>query len=170
MNIAQIRKYDVANGPGVRTTVFVSGCTHNCKNCFNQEYQDFSFGKEFSNEVEDEIIEMVKETGALSILGGEPFQQGWDMVDFLKRVRMETNASIWVWSGFTFEQILNSKENYSYKYFMLNYIDFLVDGPFVEEKKDLTLVFRGSSNQRIIDVKMSLSNEKVILAKEFYEK
>lgn len=163
MNIAQLRKYDVANGPGIRTTVFVSGCTHNCYNCFNKQYQDFKFGEHFTIETTKQIIEYVKETGRLSILGGEPMQQGWEFVEFLKTIKDETNANIWVWSGYTIEQLLNPSEKMSYQLNALQYIDVLVDGKFIDEKKDLTLKFRGSSNQRILDVQKSLSENKAIL-------
>ena len=127
MNIAQLRKYDVANGPGIRTTVFVSGCTHNCYNCFNKQYQDFNFGKQFTAETTKQIIECVKETGRLSILGGEPMQQGWEFVEFLQTIKEETNANIWVWSGYTIEQLLNPPDGMSYQLNALQYIDVLVD-------------------------------------------
>lgn len=175
MRIAQIRKYDVANGPGIRTTVFVSGCTHNCKGCFNKEYQDFEYGKPFTKEIEDEIIEYVKETGCLSILGGEPLQQDEQLQYFLQRVKRETNANVWMWTGYTIEQVLSHKflrnrhltetfsnTRFSFILAVLENVDFLVDGKFVESKKDLTLKFRGSSNQRIINVKKSLENLKAI--------
>ena len=163
MNIAQLRKYDVANGPGIRTTVFVSGCTHNCYNCFNKQYQDFNFGKQFTVETTKQIIECVKETGRLSILGGEPMQQGWEFVEFLQTIKEETNANIWVWSGYTIEQLLNPPDGMSYQLNALQYIDVLVDGKFIEKRKDLTLKFRGSSNQRILDVQKSLNEHKAIV-------
>lgn len=163
MNIAQLRKYDVANGPGIRTTVFVSGCTHNCYNCFNKQYQDFNFGKQFTVETTKQIIECVKETGRLSILGGEPMQQGWEFVEFLQTIKEETNANIWVWSGYTIEQLLNPSDEMSYQLNALQYIDVLVDGKFIEKRKDLTLKFRGSSNQRILDVQKSLNEHKAIV-------
>ena len=157
MNIAQIRKYDVANGPGIRTTIFVSGCTHNCKNCFNKEYQDFSYGKPFTKEIEDEIISYVKDTNRLSILGGEPMQQGIELINLLKRVKEETNATIWMWTGCIYELLETDIQRK-----MLQYIYVLVDRPFIESKKDLTLKFRVSSNQRIIDVKNTLDKNKLI--------
>lgn len=167
MNIAQLRKYDVANGPGIRTTVFVSGCTHNCYNCFNKEYQDFKFGDLFTTRTTNLIIDCVKETKRLSVLGGEPMQQGWEFVNFLSKVKQETNANIWVWTGYTIEQLLNSKDGKSFQREALKYIDVLVDGKFINEKKDLTLRFRGSSNQRILNVKKSLEKGKPILLDEF---
>lgn len=163
MNIAQIRKYDVANGPGIRTTVFVSGCTHKCKNCFNEEYQDFKFGTKINKDLKNQIVEYLKETKCLSVLGGEPCQQGWDMVSFLKDMKMKTECNIWLWSGYTFEELLNPKDGKSYTIDILHSIDVLVDGKFVDSKKDLSLKFRGSSNQRIIDVQKSLRFGEVIL-------
>ena len=103
MKYSAIKYCDVANGPGIRTTIFVSGCTHNCKNCFNKEYQDFSYGKPFTKEIEDEIISYVKDTNRLSILGGEPMQQGIELINLLKRVKEETNATIWMWTGYIYE-------------------------------------------------------------------
>lgn len=168
MNIAQIRKYDVANGPGIRTTVFVSGCTHNCYNCFNKQYQDFKFGNFLTNSKKKEIISYVKETKRLSILGGEPMQQGWEMVDFVFDIKNTCNDSnIWMWTGYTIEEILNPKDGLSYQRELLKYIDVLVDGKFVQSKKDLKLKFRGSSNQRIIDVQKTLATGKIILMEEF---
>ena len=168
MNIAQIRKYDVANGPGIRTTVFVSGCTHNCYNCFNKQYQDFKFGNSLTILKKNEIMSYISETKRLSILGGEPMQQGWEMVDFvfdIKNTYKDTN--IWVWTGYTIEEILNPKDGLSYQRELLKYIDVLVDGKFVQSKKDLKLKFRGSSNQRIIDVQKTLATGKIILMEEF---
>lgn len=167
MKIAQIRKYDVANGPGIRTTIFVSGCTHNCKNCFNKEYQAFNFGREFTNEIQDEIIEMVKKTKRLSVLGGEPLQQGWKMVEFLKTIKDETGANIWMWTGYTFEEIISKKQELPYQISALQYVDVLVDGRFIDSKKDLKLKFRGSSNQRVIDVKKTLENRNVVLVEGY---
>lgn len=163
MNIAQIRKYDVANGPGIRTTVFVSGCTHKCKDCFNEEYQDFNFGIKMDELSKKNIIECLNITKRLSVLGGEPCQQGWDMIEFLKEMKHETNCNIWLWSGYTFEELLNPKVGKSYQRSILENIDVLVDGKFISSKKDLSLKFKGSSNQRIIDVRKSLNAGKVIL-------
>lgn len=161
MNIAQIREYDVANGPGIRTTIFVSGCTHNCFACFNKEYQNFNFGKKFNREIKNEIINYVRKTKNLSVLGGEPMQQGKELVEFLKEVKETTNANIWVWTGYKLEEILESED--INKKDALMYIDILVDGKFIQHQKDLTLKFRGSSNQRIINVKKTLENNKIVL-------
>lgn len=160
MKIAQIRKFDVANGPGIRTTIFVSGCTHNCRFCFNKEYQDFSFGNEYNKEYEDLILSYIKDSKiqGLSILGGEPLQQDNSLYELLKRVKREANKGVWLWSGYTYEEILQDEN----KKKMLEYIDVLVDGRFEEDKKDFALRFRGSSNQRIINVKKSLKENKII--------
>lgn len=164
MNYAQIRKYDVANGPGIRTTIFVTGCTHNCKECFNKEYQDFNFGDPWT----DKETEMVKdylnqpEVAGLTVLGGEPFQNTDGLVPLLKEIRKSTDKDIWIFSGDTFETIKADEK----KFQLLKLCDVLVDGPFVNELKDLRLKFRGSSNQRIIKTKDSIEEDKVVLWEE----
>ena len=164
MNYAQIRKYDVANGPGLRTTIFVTGCTHNCKECFNKEYQDFNFGDPWT----EKETEMVKdylnqpEVAGLTVLGGEPFQNVEGLVPVLKEIRKSTNKDIWIFSGDTFETIKADEK----KFELLKLCDVLVDGPFVNELKDLRLKFRGSSNQRIIKIKDSIEKDKVVLWEE----
>ncbi len=164
MNYAQIRKYDVANGPGIRTTIFVTGCTHNCKECFNKEYQDFNFGDPWT----DKETEMVKdylnqpEVAGLTVLGGEPFQNVEGLVPVLKEIIKSTDKDIWIFSGDTFETIKADEK----KFELLKLCDVLVDGPFVNELKDLRLKFRGSSNQRIIKIKDSIEKDKVVLWEE----
>ena len=174
MHYADIKKYDVANGPGVRISLFVSGCTHHCKGCFNEEAWDFKYGKVFTKTEEDEIIEYLKNdfVSGITILGGEPFeyvnQEG--ILPLLKRVRKEfPNKSIWVFSGYLFDKDITGKmlKDYDVTKELLNYIDVIVDGKFELEKKNLRLKFRGSSNQRIIDVKESINQDKVILKEEF---
>ena len=161
MNFAQIRKYDVANGPGIRTTIFVTGCTHKCHNCFNEEYQDFDFGDPWTQKETDEVIEDLKldEVKGLTILGGEPFQNEVDLLKVLRDIKKEVQKDIWIFSGYTYEEI--SKDENKKK--LLEECDVLVDGRFVEALKDLSLRFRGSSNQRIIDIKKSLDENKVVL-------
>lgn len=161
MNFAQIRKYDVANGPGIRTTIFVTGCTHKCHNCFNEEYQDFDFGDPWTPKETDEVIEDLKldEVKGLTILGGEPFQNEVDLLQVLRDIKKEVQKEIWIFSGYTYEEILKDKD----KKKLLEECDVLVDGRFVEALKDLSLRFRGSSNQRIIDVKKSLEANEVVL-------
>lgn len=161
MNYAQIRKYDVANGVGIRTVIFVTGCTHNCKNCFNKEYQDFNFGKKWTEKETKEVIEYLRDenVSGLTLLGGEPMQNLW-LIDVIKDIKKEINKSIWVYSGYTLEEIMENEKRYE----LLKLCDILVDGRFVEELKDLKLKFRGSSNQRIIDIKKTLATGKTVLA------
>lgn len=175
MNYAKIKKCDVANGPGVRVSLFVSGCNHHCKNCFNSEAWDFNYGNQFSEEQANEIIEDLKPSyiTGLSLLGGEPFekvnQEG--LVPLVKKVK-ETypDKKIWCYTGFTFDkQILGQmigEEHRETTKEMLENIDYIVDGKFVEELKDPTLRFKGSKNQRIIDVKKSLAQNEVVLWEE----
>lgn len=159
MNYAEIKKRDIANGVGVRVSLFVSGCRHYCKNCFNQCAWSFEYGKPFTKEVEDELIEALRPSyvHGLTLLGGEPFevenQRG--LVGFLKRVKEEfPDKPIWCYTGFIYDKELKgeSRARCEATDEMLSYIDVLVDGRFVEELKNLRLNFRGSSNQRIIDL------------------
>lgn len=163
MNYAQMRKFDIANGLGIRATLFVSGCTHQCHGCFNGEYQDFSYGKLWDKEAEETFMSYVRDANVhgVSILGGEPMQQDASLAILLKRIKEETGKNIWIYSGDTFENIMKDP----LKKEILQYCDVLVDGPFVEALKDLHLRFRGSSNQRIIDVVPSLRENKPILFK-----
>jgi anaerobic ribonucleoside-triphosphate reductase activating protein len=150
MNYAEIKKVDIANGPGVRVSLFVSGCRNHCKGCFNPETWDFDYGRPFTRETEDEIIEALRPSWiqGLSILGGEPTEEenAAVLIPFLKRVRaVLPDKDIWLYSGYTYEA-LRDKE-------ILTLVDVLVDGPFLLELKDAGLAFRGSRNQRIIDLK-----------------
>ena len=162
MKYAKIRKLDVTNGPGVRTTIFVSGCTHNCEGWFNKEQQDFNYGNDFTKETEDEFIELTKsrQIKGVNILGGEPMQQVMDdtLLKLLKRIKLETNKPIWLWSGYTFEEIINNSKRAE----MLREVDVLIDGKFEADKRDIMLKYRGSSNQRVIDVKKSLEQGTII--------
>ena len=154
MKYGNIKYCDVANGDGIRTTLFVSGCTHHCFNCFNQMAWDFEYGKEFTKEVEDEIITTLRH--GLTILGGEPMEieNAKCLVAFLERVRvLRPDLSIWIYTGFTGEEwMARKKEEKGIVMRIFHVIDILVDGRFVENLKDITLQFRGSSNQRINDV------------------
>ena len=170
MYYADIKKADVANGLGVRVSVFVSGCTHHCKNCFNEEAWDFHYGNEFTQKEIDKVIELMDHSyvAGLSLLGGEPFehinQQG--LLPLVKIVKEKfPDKNIWCYSGYTFENDIIDRMCKEWKETpeLLSYIDVLVDGKFEEEKKDLSLRFRGSSNQRIIDVKKSLKENKTVL-------
>ena len=150
MNYAEIKKVDIANGPGVRVSLFVSGCRNHCKGCFNPETWDFDYGRPFTRETEDEIIEALRPSWiqGLSILGGEPTEEenAAVLIPFLKRVRAALpDKDIWLYSGYTYDS-LRDKE-------ILTLADVLVDGPFLLELKDAGLAFRGSRNQRIIDLK-----------------
>lgn len=162
MNYSQIRKFDVTNGPGVRTTLFVSGCTNNCPECFNKDQQDFNYGDVWDKETEDKFLSYVKSSNVVgvSILGGEPMEQTMDtcLVDLLKRIKSETGKSIWLWSGFTYESILEDEK----KREILKCVDVLVDGRFVATQRNLNLKYRGSENQRVIDVVKSLEEGSVI--------
>ena len=163
MRYSKIRPYDIANGPGVRTTLFVSGCTHNCRGCFNKEQQSFEYGDVFTKETEDNFIRLTAkdEIDGVNILGGEPMQQTMDstLLSLLKRIRKETGKEIWLWSGYEFEDIISNPKRFE----LLKQIDVLVDGKFELEKKNLNLQYRGSSNQRIIDVQKTLQNNNIIV-------
>ena len=160
MRYNKIRKMDISNGPGVRVSIFMQGCTFNCKNCFNPETHDFAGGKEFDQNVIDKVLELCgnENVEGLSILGGEPMHpKNIDGTRDLAKAFKEKypNKNIWVWSGFTFDKDLKGKD-------VLNYIDVLVDGQFKEELHNPMLKWRGSSNQRVIDVQKSLKGNKVI--------
>lgn len=161
MYYGNIKKNDVANGVGVRTSLFVSGCRNRCKNCFNPETWDFKYGQKFTKEVEDEIIASLKppHISGLTILGGEPMEQEnqMDLLPFVKRVRAQLpEKSIWIYTGYTLEIDLldpRGRKHTPATVELLHNVDVLVDGLFIEELKDITLKFRGSSNQRIIELK-----------------
>lgn len=167
MYYAQIRKFDTANGTGIRSTLFVSGCTHKCKGCFNQDYKHFRYGHPWTKEIEDKFIEHIKNPNVhgVTILGGEPMDQvrDTDLKDLVCRIKEETGQNIWIYSGYTFEEIMMHKKTKE----ILKYCDVLVDGPFIEERKDLRLRFKGSKNQRIIDVQKTLSEGKVTLLENY---
>lgn len=164
MNYAEIKAFDIANGVGVRTTLFVSGCRHGCPGCFNSEAWDFGAGEPFTREVEDEILQSLEPdyvTG-LSVLGGEPLEpeNQRTLAPFLEHVRAQApHKSIWLWTGFTWEQLTreSSRAQTQDLHRILTCLDVLVDGPFIEAQKDLMLRFRGSANQRILDVPASLA-------------
>lgn len=161
MRYGQIRKYDLANGPGIRTSFFVTGCRHKCPDCFNQEYQDFSFGQEWTGAQTRQVIEYLKleEVAGLTILGGEPFQNTEDLVHIVEEITEHSQKSIWIYSGYYYEEILKDPR----KKALLDLCHILVDGPFIREKKNLSLRFRGSSNQRIIDIRKSAIEGRPVL-------
>ena len=151
---------DISNGPGVRVSIFMQGCTFKCKGCFNPETHDFNSGKEFTDETIDRVLELCGKDHivGLSILGGEPLHpKNIDATTRLAKAFKEKypNKNLWVWSGFLFDRDLKDKE-------ILNYIDVLVDGQFVIVEADPTLEWRGSKNQRVIDVSESLKKGKII--------
>ena len=170
MNYANIKNCDIADGPGVRVSLFVSGCTHHCKGCFNEIAWDFQYGEPFTQEVIDRILKMLEPDYicGLTLLGGEPFepQNQGPVVELLRQMKKKyPDKSVWAYSGYLFDRdILSGKlgdPEITREY--LSYLDVLVDGRFVEEKKDLSLRFRGSSNQRIIDVPASLASGEIVL-------
>ena len=170
MNYADIKQCDAANGPGIRISLFVSGCTHRCKNCFNEEAWDFNYGNPYTEEQTDTIIEYLRPSfiTGLTILGGEPMdphnQPG--ILPLLKKVRQTYGDSktIWIYTGYLFDrdimermynEIPETRE-------ILKYVDVMMDGPYVEEQKDLSAYFRGSSNQRAICVQETLSTGQIV--------
>ena len=167
MNYADIRPIDVANGPGVRVSIFVSGCTHHCKECFNPETWDFDYGQPFGEEQIREILTHLSKPyiHGLSILGGEPFepQNQGAVLELVRRVREQfPEKDIWCYSGYLFENLAAGKVGVHSRT-LLGLLDVLVDGPFVLEQKELSLRFRGSANQRLIDVPASLESGKVLI-------
>ena len=172
MNYATIKKCDIANGEGIRVSLFVSGCTHHCKNCFNQVAWDFAYGNSFTEETEKEIFAELEKSyvNGLSLLGGEPFepQNQAALLPFVKRVREKfPSKNIWCYTGFTFDEerflLKEEKKNAPQTRELLENIDVLVDGAFIEELKDISLSFRGSSNQRVIDLKKTRETGKIVL-------
>ena len=172
MHYADIKKIDIANGPGVRVSLFVSGCNHHCKGCFNQEAWDFNYGKEFTEDTINEILEYMKPDyiEGITLLGGEPFEyeNQKELLKLVRRIKQEyPNKSIWSFTGFEFDKdIMDDMCNkYDETKELISYIDVMVDGKFEEDKKVLGLKFKGSTNQRTIDVQESLKNKKVTLFK-----
>lgn len=167
MHYAAIKNCDIANGPGVRVSLFVSGCTHHCKGCFNQEAWDFDYGQPFTEETIAQILDMLRPgfIRGLTLLGGEPFEpeNREGILQLLRRIRAELpEKSVWAFSGYLFDRdILSGRLGDTREY--LSYLDVLVDGPFVESKKNLALRFRGSENQRLIDVPASLQAGEIVL-------
>ena len=159
MNYGNIKECDIADGPGVRVSLFVSGCRHHCKGCFNKETWDFDYGMPYTKETDDEIIRLLAPSyiQGLTLLGGEPFEpeNQKELAGLLKRVR-ETypDKDIWCYTGYLYDVDLpeGGRVHTEVTEEMLSYIDVLVDGEFIEEEKDVTLVFRGSRNQRIIEL------------------
>ena len=176
MNYSGIIKTDIANGPGIRVSLFVSGCNRHCKNCYNQEAQNFDNGEPFTQETYKTILEHVAKThcSGLSILGGEPLDQDANGLIALFELVQDVHKlgkTVWLWTGYTwqevFDKIVTDPKAYNMRPYLqqtlLSEVDVVVDGPFIEDSKDLSLAFKGSSNQDIIDVKKTLVNGYITL-------
>lgn len=171
MNVAEIKTNDIANGEGVRTSLFVSGCKHHCPDCFNYMTWDFQYGKPFTSETAEYIIKSSEPNwiAGLSVLGGEPFEPESQkpLLDFIKEFKKALpNKNIWCYSGFTFEEITGKTPSRAFtenSAELLKNIDILVDGRFIKEQKNISLKFRGSENQRIIDVQKTLKENKICI-------
>ena len=164
MRYNKIRKMDISNGPGVRVSIFVQGCTFNCKECFNPETHDFNSGEDFTTIEVDKIMQLANKNyiDGLSVLGGEPLHpKNIESVSMLCEYfkYKYPDKTIWVWTGFKYEDILKRKNNYN----IFNYIDVLVDGQFEIQNKDIRLKYCGSSNQRVIDVQKTLLEGDIVL-------
>ncbi len=170
MNYAEIKKTDIANGEGVRVSLFVSGCRRHCKNCFNKVTWDFAYGKPFTEETQEELLEALAPDyiAGLTLLGGDPMEPENQraLLPFVREVRRSfPQKSIWCYTGYTLLDgaLEEEQANCEVTRELISLLDVLVDGRFVEELKDIRLVFRGSSNQRVIDVKRTLSSGNVVL-------
>ena len=170
MNFAAIKPSDIADGPGVRVSLFVSGCTNHCENCFQPETWDFGYGEPFTSETEERILSLLDRSyiKGLTILGGEPFEPSnqRELLPFVGRVHERyPDKTIWMYSGFTYEEMTRdgAHPHCEATLPLLGLIDVLVDGRFVEKLKNLSLRFRGSSNQRLIDMKKTLANGEIVL-------
>lgn len=170
MHYGEIKKFDIANGLGVRVSLFVSGCRNHCPNCFNEATWAFDYGKEFTKETENEIIEALKPDyiRGLTLIGGEPLEPENQkaLLDLAKKVKEALPyKDIWCYTGFVFDKEVLGESRARTEYIdeLLQYIDVLVDGRYIEEKKNISLRFRGSENQRLIDIKKSLAENRTVL-------
>ena len=176
MNYGNIKFYDIANGEGIRTSLFVSGCPIHCPGCFNQEAQDYNYGQPYTNQTHNTILEQISKPyiAGLSLLGGDPMCQDYDglvnLISLAQEVR-NMGKTVWLWTGLTYEDIfpLEHKGGWTAieyaRQCLFMACNVVVDGPFIEAQKDLTLAFRGSKNQRLLDVDKTLKANKVILYK-----
>ena len=166
MYYSKIKFNDVANGPGLRLSLFTSGCTHHCIGCFQPETWDFKNGEPFTLETQKYIIEKSKNKyiAGLSLLGGDPLDNVDGILSLLKEYKQVfgTTKTIWLWTGYTFDEVLKDE----LKSKVLPYIDVIIDGQFIEDCKDITLKYKGSTNQRVIDVKKSMNTDSIILYDE----
>lgn len=169
MNYGAIKKCDIANGVGVRTVLFVSGCTHHCKGCFQPETWSFDYGERYTKETEDEIIKSLKPdyVDGITLLGGEPFEpeNQRELVKLLRRIKKELpQKTVWSFSGYTYEELTgDSRAVCEVTNEMLSMLDVLVDGEFIEAKRNISLRFRGSENQRLIDMNKTRKEGKIVL-------
>lgn len=173
MHYGNIKNYDIADGEGVRVTLFCSGCTNRCEGCFQPETWDFCYGKEYTKETEDQLIQMLTNPNiqGLTLLGGDPFEPSNQrtLITLLRRVKQELpTKDVWAYTGFVYEQDLleGQRKHTEVTDEMLSYIDVLVDGPFVVDQKDISLYFRGSTNQRVIDMPKTLKSGNVVIYHE----
>ena len=173
MHYGNIKNYDIADGEGVRVTLFCSGCTNRCEGCFQPETWDFCYGKEYTKETEDQLIQMLPNLNiqGLTLLGGDPFEPSNQrtLITLLRRVKQELpTKDVWAYTGFVYEQDLleGQRKHTEVTDEMLSYIDVLVDGPFVIDEKDISLYFRGSTNQRVIDMPKTLKSGSVVIYHE----
>ncbi len=176
MHYGNIKNYDIADGEGVRVTLFCSGCTNRCEGCFQPETWDFCYGKEYTKETEDQLIQMLTNPNiqGLTLLGGDPFEPSNQrtLITLLRRVKQELpTKDVWAYTGFVYEQDLleGQRKHTEVTDEMLSYIDVLVDGPFVIDEKDISLYFRGSTNQRVIDMPKTLKSGNVVIYHFLYE-
>lgn len=169
MNYGKIKKLDIANGEGIRVSLFVSGCNFHCHNCFNKIAQNFNYGKLFTEETFKQICDLVNRPyiAGLSILGGEPLHQDPQGFHYLNKLALTTRSlgkTVWLWTGFKWEDIWNDKSEMAlYRQNLLSLCDVVVDGQYIDSLRDLTLKWRGSSNQRVILSRMSISKKELIL-------
>lgn len=173
MNYAEIKNVDIANGPGVRISLFVSGCPHHCKGCFNEITWDFNYGKPYIQDTINYILELLKPDyiRGITFLGGEPMAPAnqYEVLNTMRQIKEHfPSKDIWLYTGYLFDNDIMEKmlNTLPYTKELVSYIDVLVDGPFIEDKKNLNLQFRGSENQRIIDVKKTLDTGNIILWNE----
>lgn len=171
MNYADIKNVDVANGPGIRVSLFVSGCTHRCKECFNPESWDFNYGKPFDEKTASKLMALLEPdyVRGLSLLGGEPFapENQASVLAFVRQVRDKLpKKDVWCWTGYLYEDLAAGKVG-AHSRELLAELDVLVDGPFILEQKDITLRCRGSANQRVLDVPMSLKTGEPVVVRGY---
>lgn len=166
MYYSGIKEFDISNGPGIRTSLYVSGCTHHCKGCFNESTWDFNSGKLYTDDTEKYILSQLKEKDGLSLLGGDPFDnlKDIDLYELVKKVKQQyPNKDIWCWTGYTYEEIIKNKDMFDF----FSLLDVVVDGRFIESKKDIKLKFKGSTNQKVIDVKLSLKENRCVILDKY---